>query len=229
MNGDVLLEVRKLSKSYPSVGRGPLLVLEDLDLSVKAGEVIAIVGESGTGKSTLLHLLGALDRPDAGEVIVHGRNVFDQNDESLSAFRNDQIGFVFQFHHLLPEFSAEENVMMPALVKGLSPGEARPRALELLDLVGLTDRAEHRPGELSGGEKQRVAIARALMNQPDLILADEPTGNLDEKTADALHEEMVRLSRDLNQTFVLVTHNLQFASMADRILVLEHGRLKQEN
>jgi len=229
MNGDVLLEVRKLSKSYPSVGRGPLLVLEDLDLSVKAGEVIAIVGESGTGKSTLLHLLGALDRPDAGEVIVHGRNVFDQNDESLSAFRNDQIGFVFQFHHLLPEFSAEENVMMPALVKGLSPGEARPRALELLDLVGLTDRAEHRPGELSGGEKQRVAIARALMNQPDLILADEPTGNLDEKTADALHEEMVRLSRDLNQTFVLVTHNLQFASMADRIFVLEHGRLKQEN
>jgi len=229
MNGDVLLEIRKLSKSYPSVGRGPLRVLEELDLTVNRGEVIAIVGESGTGKSTLLHLIGALDRPDAGEVIVLGKNVFDQNDESLSTFRNDQIGFVFQFHHLLPEFSAEENVMMPALVKGLSPAETRSRALELLELVGLTDRAEHRPGELSGGEKQRVAIARALMNQPDLVLADEPTGNLDERTADALHEEMIRLSRELNQTFVLVTHNLQFASMADRILVLEHGRLNQEN
>jgi len=229
MSGDVLLEVRQLSKSYPSVGRGPLAVLENLSFSVQRGEVIAVVGESGTGKSTLLHMLGALDRPDSGEVLVDGSNVFDQNDDALSSFRNSQIGFVFQFHHLLPEFSAEENVMMPALVGGASPKEARPRALELLELVGLSERSEHRPGELSGGEKQRVAIARALMNNPDLILADEPTGNLDEKTANLLHEEIVRLSRDLNQTFVLVTHNLQFAAMADRILVLEHGQLKQEN
>ena len=225
----VLLEVQNLSKSFPSVGRGPVQVLTDLNLSVRRSELIAIVGESGTGKSTLLHILGALSRPDSGQLTFDGTNVLGKSDDELSEFRNEKIGFVFQFHHLLPEFSAEENVMMPALVRGDRPKQARGRALELLERVGLLDRTTHRPAELSGGEKQRVAIARALMNHPDLILADEPTGNLDEKPADTLHQELMRLSRDLGQTFIMVTHNMQFASMADRILVLEHGQLSQRD
>lgn len=220
-----ILQVGQLSKSF-STAAGMLPVLENISLTVNRGEMVAIVGESGTGKSTLLHLLGALDRPDNGEVLFEGASIFDKNDEQLSRFRNDHIGFVFQFHHLLPEFSAVENVMMPALIRGTRPVEARSRAGDLLRRLGLAARAEHRPAELSGGEKQRVAMARALMNEPDLILADEPTGNLDEKTADQLHQEMVRLSRDLGQTFVLVTHNVDFAAMADRTMVLERGSLQ---
>lgn len=226
--GDVILTVSSLSKTYPSVGRGPLPVLLDLSLDVKKGEVLAIVGESGSGKSTLLQILGGLDRPDSGTVRMGDLNVFDQTDEQLSDFRNRKVGFVFQFHHLLPEFSALENVMMPALVQGQKPSRASIRAKELLGQVGLVDRTDHRPGELSGGEKQRVAIARALMNEPGLVLADEPTGNLDEKTADMLHDEVIRLSRELGQTFVIVTHNMRFAEMADRVLVLEQGRLRAE-
>ncbi|MDA0683729.1 MAG: ABC transporter ATP-binding protein [Bacteroidetes bacterium] len=225
---EVILSVSSLSKTYPSVGRGPLPVLEELNLDVVKGEVLAIVGESGSGKSTLLQILGGLDRPDAGKVHMGELDVFDQSDEQLSNFRNRMVGFVFQFHHLLPEFSAVENVMMPALVQGQRPSKASVRATELLGQVGLVDRAEHRPGELSGGEKQRVAIARALMNEPGLVLADEPTGNLDEKTADMLHDEVIRLSRELGQTFVIVTHNMRFAALADRVLVLEHGRLRTQ-
>ena len=220
-----LLEVRGLSKSYPAVRGGRLSVLEDLELSVQPGEMIAVVGESGTGKSTLLHLLGALDRPDNGTVIYQGQDVFSRSDEELSAFRNTSIGFVFQFHHLLAEFTAEENVMMPALIRRSPVREARIRAASLLIQLGLGERLEHHPGELSGGEKQRVAVARALMNEPDLILADEPTGNLDIDTAESLHHEIVRLSRELRQTFILVTHNPSFAALADRVLRLEHGRL----
>ena len=220
-----LLSVRGLSKSFPSAGRGPLNVLTSIDLDVYRGEVVAIIGESGTGKSTLLHILGTLEQPDSGQIRFAGQQLADKDDEALSAFRNEHVGFVFQFHHLLPEFTALENVMMPALVRGDSPGQAKPRAGELLSQLGLSERAEHRPGELSGGERQRVAMARALMNEPDLVLADEPTGNLDEKTAEQLHVELVRLSREMNQTFVLVTHNQNFAALADRVLVLEHGQL----
>lgn len=224
---EVLLQVRGLTKSFPTVHGEALGVLQDINLDVQKGEVVAIVGESGSGKSTLLHILGALDSPDSGEVLFDGESIFGKNDHFLSSFRNKRIGFVFQFHHLLPEFNALENVMMPALVGGASLASIRPKAEALLERVGLTSRITHRPGELSGGEKQRVAIARALINDPDLVLADEPTGNLDESTADLLHKEMIRLSRELNQTFVLVTHNKSFAEMADRTLLLDHGLLVQ--
>jgi lipoprotein-releasing system ATP-binding protein len=222
----LLLDVRGLSKSFPNAGGGRLQVLDNVDLGVMAGELVAIIGESGTGKSTLLHLLGALDRPDAGTVLFNGRNLADKSDEELSVFRNRSIGFVFQFHHLLPEFSAVENVLMPALIRRMAPKKARERADELLERLGLSERRDHRPGELSGGEKQRVAVARALMNEPDLVLADEPTGNLDTTTADRLHAEVVRLCRDLGQTFIVVTHNPAFAALADRMLELREGRLQ---
>jgi lipoprotein-releasing system ATP-binding protein len=222
---DAILQVRGLVKTYPSAAGQPLSVLRDLDLMVRRGEFLAITGESGTGKSTLLHVLGALDRPDEGSVIMDGSDVFTRDDVALSAFRNQSVGFVFQFHHLLPEFSAEENVMMPALIAGRRPGQVRERARRLLADVGLASRADHRPGELSGGEKQRVAMARALMNEPALVLADEPSGNLDEKTAEVLHNELIRLCREQGQTFVVVTHNREFAAMADRRLVLENGQL----
>ncbi|WP_456426031.1 ABC transporter ATP-binding protein [Rhodocaloribacter sp.] len=220
-----LLVVRDLKKSYPTGAGDRLVVLDGVDLDVHAGEVIAVVGESGTGKSTLLHLIGALDRPDAGRVLFEGEDIFEKGEEELASFRNRSIGFVFQFHHLLPEFTALENVAMPALIRRRSLGEAKGRALELLRVLGLEARADHRPAQLSGGEKQRVAIARALMNRPALVLADEPTGNLDTKTADALHREIMRLSRSYRQAFVIVTHNLAFAAMTDRVFRLENGRL----
>ncbi len=220
-----LVRVRALVKSYPAISGGRIEVLRNVNLSVRRGEVVAIVGESGSGKSTLLHVLGALDRPDSGDVLFQGNDIFTGSDDALSLFRNRRLGFVFQFHHLLPEFSALENVFMPALIAGTPMERARVRAAELLAIVGLSDRSAHRPAELSGGEKQRVAIARALMNEPDLVLADEPTGNLDEQTAHALHGELLRLSRDMGQTFILVTHNPAFAAMADRTLTLDRGIL----
>lgn len=215
-----------LEKSYVTGGGGRLEVLRGVDFRARAGEVVAIVGESGTGKSTLLHLLGALDRPDSGTVTYRGADIFRKSDEALADFRNREIGFIFQFHHLLPEFTALENVAMPALIGQQSMRDARPRALELLRILGLDERASHRPSELSGGEQQRVAVARALMNEPGLILADEPTGNLDTRTADRLHEEILRLSREFDYTFVIVTHNLALADMADRVLRLENGVLR---
>jgi len=219
-----LLAVIDLKKSYPTVN-GKLEVLNGVSFRVEAGEVIAIVGESGTGKSTLLHLLGALDRPDSGTVLFNGEDIFRKNDEQLAAFRNRSIGFVFQFHHLLPEFTALENVAMPALIQNKKLSEVEGRAMELLEAVGVADRADHRPSALSGGEQQRVAVARALMNRPGLILADEPTGNLDVRTAESLHEELLRLSRTYQQTFVIVTHNPALAGMADRVLQIERGRV----
>ncbi len=221
------LEVEDLKKSYPTGSGERLVVLRGVSFAVRRGEVVAIVGESGTGKSTLLHLLGALDRPDSGTVHFEGNDIFLKDDDALAAFRNRAVGFVFQFHHLLPEFTALENVAMPALIQGTDLGKARPRALDLLRQLGLEARAEHRPSELSGGEQQRVAVARALMNRPGLVLADEPTGNLDTKTAEALHNEILRLSRATGQTFVMATHNPALAAIADRVLRIENGLLKE--
>jgi len=223
---DHILAVEGLCKSYVTGTGGRLVVLEDLRVQVARGEILAVVGESGTGKSTLLHLLGGLDRPDGGSVRFDGRNLFALDDEDLASFRNRSVGFVFQFHHLLPEFSAVENVTMPALIGGGRLGESLPRARELLDLLGVLERADHRPSELSGGEQQRVAVARALMNSPALVLADEPTGNLDTDTADRLFHEIVRLSRTLQQTFVVATHNLALARRADRVVRLRNHRLE---
>ncbi len=223
----LLLEVENLKKSYPTGAGARLEVLRGVSFAVRRGEVVAIVGESGTGKSTLLHLLGALDRPDSGTVHFDGHDIFLKDDDALAAFRNRSVGFIFQFHHLLPEFTALENVAMPGLIQGLDLEAARPRAVELLRQLGLEARADHRPSALSGGEQQRVAVARALMNRPGLVLADEPTGNLDTKTAEALHNEILRLSRATGQTFVMATHNPALAAIADRVLRIENGLLKE--
>ena len=234
-----ILVAESLVKRYPSAD-GELEVLSGASAVIHAGELVAIVGESGTGKSTLLHLLGALDRPTAGRVTYHPppppgggpggapEDVFALADEALAAFRNRSVGFVFQFHHLLPEFTALENVEMPALIAGRAGRESRERAAALLDGLGLRARAEHRPSQLSGGEQQRVAVARALMNRPGLVLMDEPTGNLDTRTAGALHDELHRLSRAENQAFVVVTHNPALAALADRVLRLDGGVLVEE-
>ncbi len=217
-----------LHKGFQTGSGGRLEVLEGVSLTVNAGEVVAIIGDSGTGKTTLLHLLGALDRPDRGTVSYDGKDIFQQNDDSLSRWRNRSIGFIFQFHHLLPEFSALENVAMPALIGGKALRRAQQRATALLTQLGLEARLEHRPSELSGGEQQRVAVARALMNQPALVLADEPTGSLDTRTAGALHEELLSLSRTYNQAFVIATHNPALSELCDRVLVLQGGKLQEK-
>lgn len=215
-----MLEARGIEKSY-----GPLKVLKGVNLSVKKGEVVSIVGASGAGKSTLLHLLGTLDTPDRGTVTVNGTNVFQQPSNLLAAFRNRHIGFVFQFHNLLPEFSALENVMIPGFLANRPDHEVKDRAVHLLNELGLKERMVHKPSELSGGEQQRTACARALMNAPDLILADEPSGNLDSKNAHDLHELFFNLRAKMGQTFIIVTHNQDFANMADRKLEMKDGLL----
>ena len=222
---DSILCVSDLVKQYDT-GGAPLTVLDGVSMTVPSGDIVAEMGESGSGKSTLLHVIGALDRPTSGTVTFRGDDVFAKDDEALAAFRNRSIGFVFQFHHLLPEFTALENVAMPALIQHRSLDDVAPRATDLLSLLGLADRATHRPQALSGGEKQRVAVARALMNEPALVLMDEPTGNLDARTAEPLHQEIQRLSREIGQTFVIVTHNPSLAAIANRVLVLENGRLR---
>ncbi len=221
-----LVQVVELTKSYGGGHEDRLLVLDAVTLSIDRGEIVAVTGESGSGKSTLLHLLGALDRPDSGQVLFEGKDVFAKTDEELSEFRGRSVGFVFQFHHLLPEFSAVENVAMPAIIRQQSFAAVRSRAMELLDLLGIADRASHRPNALSGGEQQRVAVARALMNHPALVLADEPTGNLDTDTAGRLQDEIFRLSRELNQTFVLATHSPSLAARTDRTLRLRNHKVE---
>lgn len=213
-----MLKATGIQKSY-----GPLKVLKNIDLQVARGEIVAIVGASGAGKSTLLHILGTLDTPDAGKVYIHEKDVFAQGGRSLAAFRNQSIGFVFQFHNLLPEFSALENVLIPGLIGGREPKELRARADRLLDMLGISHRKEHKPSELSGGEQQRTAVARALINSPDLILADEPSGNLDSRNAIELHNLFFRLRAELNQTFIIVTHNADLSKMADRRVEIRDG------
>jgi lipoprotein-releasing system ATP-binding protein len=218
------VEARGINKSY-LVANNRLHVIRDLHLEVGKGEMVAIVGASGAGKSTLLHLLGGLDRPDAGDVRVGEVDVARISDADLVSFRNRHVGFVFQFHHLLPEFSAVENAEMPLRIARVSAVDARPRATALLERVGLGDRLEHRPGMLSGGEQQRVAVARALVMQPSLLLADEPTGDLDETTADSLHRLLREMHAEFGLTAVIATHNPRLAAQCDRILRLESGSL----
>ena len=217
-------DARGLNKSY-LVAATRLHVLRDLDLAVEQGEMVAIVGASGVGKSTLLHVLGGLDRPDAGEVRVGDVEVARVSDPELVAFRNRHVGFVFQFHHLLPEFTAIENADMPLRIARVGVADSRQRAQTLLRRVGLGERLEHRPGMLSGGEQQRVAVARALVMQPSLLLADEPTGDLDETTADALHALLREMHAEFGLTAIIATHNPRLAQQCDRVLRLEGGRL----
>src|SRR5438445_13392517 len=221
-----LLDARGIVKSYP-VGGTSLTVLRDLDLSVDAGEMVAIVGASGVGKSTLLHVLGGLDRADRGTIRIGESELTALPDAAVVAFRSRQVGFVFQFHHLLPEFNAIENAEMPMRIARLPLAGARPRAEDLLRRVGLGDRLTHRPGMLSGGEQQRVAVARALVMRPALLLADEPTGDLDEATAESLHALLRDMHRDFGLTSIIATHNPRLAAACDRILRLESGQLHQ--
>ena len=220
-----VLEARDLVKSYRGGDGGIIHVLNGVNLSVARGEMVAIVGASGAGKSTLLHVLGALDAPTSGSVSIAGEPIAGKSDEALAALRNRTVGFVFQFHHLLREFSALENVMMPLRIGGMSPAGARTQAHALLDRMGLGARMHHRPSELSGGEQQRTAVARALATDPAVLLADEPSGNLDHANAERLHELFAELARDLEIGMVVVTHNRSLAARADRALTLEDGRL----
>jgi lipoprotein-releasing system ATP-binding protein len=220
-----VLEAYDIAKTYRGGDGSTLHILNGVNLAVKRGEMIAIVGESGAGKSTLLHVIGALDRPTRGYVLIAGEPINDRTDDELATIRNRKVGFVFQYHHLLREFTALENVMMPLRIAGATVPKARSRAEELLARVGLSGRMHHRPSELSGGEQQRTAVARALAVDPAVVLADEPTGNLDHRNGDRLHEVFAQLARDLEIGLVVVTHNRSLAARADRALLLEDGRL----
>lgn len=217
-----MLKAKGIKKSY-----GKLQILKGVDLDVKKGEIITIVGPSGAGKSTLLHIIGTLDKPENGHVEINGIAVNSLSLQKLSAFRNKEIGFIFQFHHLLPEFTALENICIPAFIAGRSKKEAGIKAAELLELLGLSHRINHKPNELSGGEQQRVAVARALINNPSIILADEPSGNLDSNNAESLHRLFVDLRDRLNQTLIIVTHNESLANMANRKIEMKDGLIIQ--
>ncbi len=216
----MILEAKGIMKSF-----GNLQVLKSIDLKVKESEILSIAGASGAGKSTLLHILGTLDRPDKGEVLYLGKSITGLKDKELSEFRNKNIGFVFQFHHLLPEFTALENVCIPAYIAGASRKGAENQALELLRLLNMDQRKDHKPSALSGGEQQRVAVARALINKPGIVFADEPTGNLDSSHSEELHKLFMKLRDELGQTFIVVTHNHALAGMSDRRLIISDGML----
>lgn len=218
-----MLQAKEIQKSY-----GNLQILKGVSLSINQGEIITIVGASGAGKSTLLHIIGTLDKPDNGFVSINGISINSLSPNKLSAFRNKHIGFIFQFHHLLPEFTALENICIPAYIAKKSKKEAELKAFELLELLGLEHRANHKPNELSGGEQQRVAVARAMINNPSIILADEPSGNLDSKNAESLHHLFVDLRDRLKQTFVIVTHNESLANLADRKILMKDGQIVDE-
>lgn len=219
-----MVTVEKLLKRY-----GALTVVNNVSLEIAKGELVAITGPSGAGKSTLLHLMGALDSPDSGKVRINGTDVYTLSPKKQARFRNEHLGFVFQFHHLLPEFTAAENIAMPLWIAGQTKAEGLKRAAELLERVGLGARAEHKPSALSGGEQQRVAIARALAHNPDVIMADEPTGNLDSANAEAIHQLFIDLRSQLGQTFILVTHNDSLAAQADRHIHMRDGRIVSES
>ena len=216
-----MIQLEGITKSF-----GSLHVLKGLDLTIKKGEVVSIVGPSGAGKTTLLQIMGTLDKPDSGRIVLNGTEVNRLNEKELSAFRNKEIGFVFQFHQLLPEFTALENVMIPALIQGVSASEAKKKAREMLDFLGLSERASHKPAELSGGEKQRVAVARALINHPAVVLADEPSGSLDTQNKIELHRLFFDLRDKLGQTFVIVTHDEELAAQTDRTIHMIDGMIK---
>lgn len=216
-----LIVVKNLSKIYKN--SGDLQVLKQVNLEVNKGEMVAIVGPSGAGKSTLLHIIGTLEQADSGSVTIDGMDIKNMNAHQLAAFRNKKIGFVFQFHHLLPEFTALENVCIPGYIAKHDPSQVKARATELLSMLGLQERMHHKPSQLSGGEQQRTAVARALMNNPAVILADEPSGNLDIKNATDLHQLFIQLKKETGQTFVIVTHNSDLAAMADRTLTMKDG------
>ena len=218
-----MIEIRNIQKKY-----GSLQVLDDVNVTIGRGEVVTIVGPSGAGKTTLLQIIGTLDTPDSGKVLYDGQDVLRMNDNSLAGFRNKNIGFVFQFHQLLPEFTTIENVAMPALIGGMKPREAESRAKELLEFMGLGERLDHKPAQLSGGERQRVAVARALINRPAVVLADEPSGSLDSRNKEELHNLFFKLRDELKQTFVIVTHDETLAGDADRVLYMRDGKIVED-
>lgn len=216
-----MIQANGIHKSYDN-----LEVLKGIDLHINRQEIVSIVGASGAGKSTLLHIIGTLDKADRGQLVIDGTEVSKLNDTALAAFRNQKIGFVFQFHHLLPEFTALENICIPAYIGGIGKKEATDRAMQLLEYLNLTDRKSHKPSELSGGEQQRIAVARALINNPSVVLADEPSGNLDSKSAQELHQLFFKLRDEMQQTFVIVTHNPELAAMSDRIITIKDGVIR---
>ena len=215
-----MLSARNIQKRY-----GQLQVLKGVDINIKKGEIVSIVGSSGAGKSTLLHILGTLDKAGAGEISLNNQRIDKLSGKKLAAFRNNEIGFVFQFHHLLPEFTALENVCIPGWIAGRKKKDVKARAEELLGILGLSDRLENKPQQLSGGEQQRVAVARALINNPSIVMADEPTGNLDSANAKELHQLFIDLRKQFNQTFLIVTHNEELAQMSDRIVHMKDGKI----
>ncbi len=225
----MILRTENIVKSYQNTKKVKLEVLRSVNIEIEENKISVIVGASGAGKSTLLHIMGGLDRPDTGKVFFNQQNIFDLTDDKLAKFRNKNIGFVFQFHHLLPEFTALENVAIPQMIMGKTLSSASKKAQELLDAVGMKERVTHKPAELSGGEQQRVAVARALANDPDIILADEPTGNLDSENSEAIHRILIDLRDKMGKTFVIVTHNPGLVNLADKVHEIKDGKIVSKN